>query len=363
MVNIKVSSSAIALVAIIMNPLFSLAFKSSNRLEMRIESSGAVLNEKVATPSLPSDLDPVTFLLVDSTGKKFSPYNGKHANATTTSAAFSAPFDLDVSGIPIEPSTKKMVDPVSLMLFDNSTGVMYDPNTGTVLEGSIAGVRSDSCSISELNFTTTTGFSTDPSMNWPVSLTSGELKNPNKETTISGSRSCGWKQGYSTDSSTGFRIDSTTGLPTDPYSNCPFNPVSGNLVNRSTGKTLPNTFAGVYRSNETKTTEPGANTNFLLVDPKINAPCNSENSFEKGQIYDMNEKVYVPFTKCVGYNHNNKGYNHNNNNKGYNHNNNNKDNDHNNNKGNNHYYHHNNNNNNNKGNNHNYNNKGNNHYY
>lgn len=303
MVNIKVSSSAMALVAIIMNPLFSLAFKSSNRLEMRIESSGAVLSEKTSAAALPSDLDPVTFLLIDSAGKKFSPYNGKHLNAETISNIFSAPFDLDYNGIPIEPKTKKMVDPVSLMLFDNSTGTMYDPETGAILQGSIAGIRSESCFISELNFTSTTGFSTDPSMKWPVSLTSGELKNPSKQEAIPGSRSCGWRQGYHTDSSTGFRIDSTTGLPTDPYSNCPFNPVSGNLVSRVTGKTIPNSFAGVYRSNETKTTEPGANTNFLLVDPKINAPCNSENSFDKGQIFDMNDRVYIPFTKCVGVKH------------------------------------------------------------
>ncbi|PPS95718.1 Uncharacterized protein GY17_00002281, partial [Cryptosporidium hominis] len=303
MVNIKVSSSAIALVAVIMNPLFSLAFKSSNRLEMRIESSGAVSNEKFVIPSLPSDLDPTTFLLIDSTGKKFSPYTGKHDDASTTSSAYSAPFELDVSGVPIEPNTRRMVDPVSLMLFDNSTGVMYDPNTNSILEGSIAGIRSESCVVSELNFTSTTGFTTDTSMNWPVSITSGELKDPNKQATISGSRSCGWKQGYSIDSSTGFRVDSITGLPTDPYSNCPFNPVTGNLVSRSTGKTIPNTYAGVYRSNETKTTEPSADTNFLLVDPKINAPCNSENSFEQGQIFDMSSKVYIPYTKCVGVKH------------------------------------------------------------
>ncbi|KAJ1608074.1 hypothetical protein OIY81_2772, partial [Cryptosporidium canis] len=290
MVKIKASSSALALVAIIMNPLFSLAFKSSNRLEMRIESSGVVSNQRFVAPSLPTDLDPASFLLVDSAGKKFNPYTGKHSDASTTSASYIAPFELDVNGIPIEPNTRKMVDPVSLMLFDNSTGVMYDPKTNSALEGSVAGIVSDSCYQSELNFTSTSGFTMDSSMRWPVSVITGELKDPNKQSIIVGSRSCGWKQGYATDASTGFKVDLATGLPVDPYSNCPFNPVSGNLVNRSTGKSIANTFAGVYRSSVTKTTEASESTNFLLVDPKINAPCNAENSFDRGQIFDMNDR-------------------------------------------------------------------------
>ncbi|KAH8740490.1 hypothetical protein FG386_000478, partial [Cryptosporidium ryanae] len=238
----RLSSSAIAILAIILNPFYVFAFKSSNQMEMQIASSGSVAKGSFVAPPIPSDMDIDTFMLVDSKGKLFDQYTGIHSGASTISEAFIAPFELDISGVPIEPNSRLMIDPISLLLFDNSTNQIVNPSTNAVLEGSIAGIRSGSCSLVELNMTSTTGFSLDESMNWQVSINSGELKDPSSKNTIVGSRSCAWKHGYSIDSTTGFRIDANTGLPTDPYSNCPFNPVTGNLVNRVTGKQIKNSY-------------------------------------------------------------------------------------------------------------------------